>query len=154
MIMDKNDSQEGFTLVEVLIALFILTVGILGAAVMQIAAINGNSTAMRLTDASSWASDAHEALIALPFTLPGAATPTDPLLLDDNGDGLAGLDNTDIAGSPADGGPVLHENYTVFWNVADDYPITNCKTIRVIVRYNDKGINKTVTQNFTKKRTL
>ncbi len=43
--MKNNNNQDGFTLIEVMIAIFILTIGILGAAAMQVASIDGNSTA-------------------------------------------------------------------------------------------------------------
>jgi len=153
--MRKNNNQNGFTLIEVMIAIALLTIAILGAATMQIAAIGGNSLAIRLTSAATWASDTHETLMALPYTAPGAATPTDPLLIDDSGGaGMIGLNDTDTVGSLADGGPVVQGDYTIFWNVADDYPVDNCKTIRVLVRRSDKGIMKTVTQTFTKMRAI
>lgn len=153
MIMKKNNSQNGFTLVEVLIALLVLTIGILGAAAMQVSAINWNSNAFRLTEAATWAGDRNETLMTLPYTI----TTTDPLLSDDpvNGrQGIAGLDDTDVPGNLADGGPVVQDKYTIFWNVADNYPIENCKTIRMIVRRDDNGIVKTVVQNFTKMRSI
>jgi len=130
--MEKNNSQNGFTLIEVLIAIAVLTIGILGAAAMQVASIDGNSIAIRITSAATLASDTHETLMALPYT----ASTTDPLLK---------------AGA---GVPVVRGNYTVSWNVTDDSPIANCKTIRVSVQRSDKGIMKTVTQNFTKMRTI
>lgn len=153
--MEHDNSQNGFTLIEVIIAMAMLTIGILGAASMQIASIDGNSLAMRLTGAATWASETQETLMALPYTHPDATTSTDPKLEDDSGGvGVAGLNDTDIIGSLADGGPVVEGPYTIFWNVADDYPIENCKTIRVLVRYNDKGTEKTVVQNFTKMRAI
>lgn len=154
--MKKNNSQNGFTLIEVLIAIAVLTIGILGAASMQISSIGGNNLATRLTSAATWASDTHETLMVLPYTLSN----TDPLLIDNNVNGFSGLDNTIQDNTvippipPADGGPVVQGDYTIFWNVADNYPINNCKTIRVLVRRNDKGIMKTVTQNFTKMRAI
>lgn len=146
--MKKCNSQNGFTLIEVLIAIFLLTVGILGAAAMQIASIEGNSLAIRLTSAANWASDTHETLMALPYT--------DPDLTDDKGNiGFAGLNDTDTAGSLADGGPVFQGDYTVFWNVAEDYPILHCKTIRVIARYRTNATQiRTVTQDFTKMESI
>ena len=154
--MKIYNSQNGFTLIEVMIAIALLTIGILGAAAMQISSIGGNNLASRLTSAANWASDTHETLMALPYTV----AVTDPLLLDNNANGFAGLDNTvaDPTAIPpipqADGGPLSQGDYTIFWNVADDYPIVNCKTIRVLVRRNDKGIIKTVSQNFTKMRAI
>jgi prepilin-type N-terminal cleavage/methylation domain-containing protein len=150
MIMKKDNSQNGFTLIEVLIAIALLTIGILGAATMQIAAIDGNSTAIRLTEAATWAEDELETLMGRSYT--------DPDLRDNSNTGVnagvTGLNNTDVVGSLADGGPVIQNNFTIFWNAADNYPVLGTKTIRVIVRRNDKGIVKTVTRDFIMKEPI
>lgn len=148
MKMKNNNNQDGFTLIEVIIAIFILTIGILGAAAMQVSSIDGNSTANRLTEAATWGGDQLETLMALPYD--------DDKLTDDNGDGVAGLTNTDVAGSLADGGPVFqdNQNFEIFWNVADDYPIFGTKTIRVVIRRNDKEVPKTIMQDYTKMRPI
>lgn len=146
--MEKSKNQKGFTLIEVLIAIALLTIGILGAASMQIASIGGNNHAIRLTTAATWAGDALETLMALEYT--------DDDLADDSNTGanagVTGLNNTDIAGSMADevDPQVKPGGYTVFWNVAENYPLVGCKTIRVLVRRSDKGVVKTVTQDFIK----
>ena len=139
-------NSKGFTLVEVLIALAIFAVGILGAATMQISSISENSHAMRITEAATIASSELESLIGVSFD--------DTTLADNNNTGtnagLTGLDNTDETGKLADGGPVAQGSYTLFWNVADDYPVVGTKTVRVITRRNDKGILKEVSQDFIK----
>lgn len=61
-------NASGFTLIEVMIALVILSVGILGAASMQISAITGNGMANKITEASMVASDRAERLLALKFS--------------------------------------------------------------------------------------
>lgn len=58
---------SGFTLLEVLIAIVILTVGILGAASMQLSAIRGNGMANRMTEASIVASERAEILLNMNF---------------------------------------------------------------------------------------
>ena len=146
MIMKKNNFQNGFTLIEVAISILMLTIGILGAMVMQTAAIRGNSTAIHLTGATNAASDRQETLMALSYD---AAALMDVNNAGSNA-GVTGLDNTDVAGSLADGGPVTQGDFTVFWNVADNYPIFGTKTIRVIVQRLDKGELKTITLDFTK----
>lgn len=138
--MKKNNCQHGFTLIEVLIAIVVLTIGILGAATMQIAAIDGNSTAIRLTGAITWGEDRLETLMGLPFAQAD--------LVDDGNDGVNGLDKTDVVGNLADGGPDVQGVFTVFWNVADNYPVFGTKTIRVIVQRREKGMLRTVTQDF------
>jgi prepilin-type N-terminal cleavage/methylation domain-containing protein len=153
--MTAGNREKGFTLIEVLIAMTLLVIGILAVASMQITSLGGNSLAMRITEASIWSGDRMEILMALPYDHADLA--------DDNGDGFAGLDYTDEAGKPADGtvppllpydGASASASYTVFWNVAENYPINNCKTIRVIVRRGDKGIMKTVFLDFIKMRSL
>jgi len=132
--MTAMNRQKGFTLIEVLIAMTLLVIGILAVASMQIASLGGNSHAIRVTQASTWADDAIETLMALPYSHAD--------LDDDNANGIAGLNDTDTAGSLADGGPMVHGDFTVYWNVAEgavDTPLANTKTIRVIVVRTDKG---------------
>lgn len=147
--MGKQDNrQNGFTIVEVLVALVVLTIGILGVFAMQIASVGGNNLAVRITRATTWADDTVETLMSRAYSH------TD--LVDDNGNGVLGLDDTDVAGSLADGGPItplvsgLSGDYTIFWNVADNTPLTDCKTIRVIVRRSDNGVLKIVSFDYLK----
>ena len=66
--------QNGFTLLEVLIALTILSVGILAVAQMQIAAIKGNSTARKFSQGIVIAQDQIELALTTSFaSLPGAS---------------------------------------------------------------------------------
>ena len=60
-------SSKGFTLIEVLIAMAIFSIGILGVAQMQIMAIKGNATARMLTDTVVQATDQIELLLLLPY---------------------------------------------------------------------------------------
>ena len=60
-------SSKGFTLIEILIAMVIFSVGILGVAKMQIAGINGNATARGVTDIVVQATDQIELLMLLPY---------------------------------------------------------------------------------------
>lgn len=142
--MQKSTGQNGFTLVEVLVAITLLVVGILAAASMQISALGGNTIAIRVTEASTLAERTIEDMMGWDYD--------DPLLLDGGGanDAEAGLGDT----NPADGGPVVQGDYTLFWNVAEDYPFADCKTIRVIVRRSDRGVGKTVALDFIKMRPI
>lgn len=140
--MIAENQQKGFTLIEVLIAMTLLVIGILAVASMQIISLGGNSNAIRVTEASTWAGDKVETLMARPYSHAD--------LVDTNGNGVAGLNDTDVVGSLADGGPEVNDGFTVFWNVADNTPVTDCKTIRVIVRRSDKGVSKTVSFDYMK----
>lgn len=59
--------QTGFTLVEVLIAMLILLVGLLGIASMQIMAMKGNQHARESTEKTVTANSFMEWLVGLPF---------------------------------------------------------------------------------------
>jgi len=123
-------SDDGFTLIEVMIALFVLTVGILAVAMMQITSINGNKTAFDISEASFLAESKLEELLSIPFNHAD---------LDDiQPDGSAGLNNNTAA--TADNNATSgNGRYTILWNVADGSPETNTKTIKIIVTWEYKG---------------
>jgi prepilin-type N-terminal cleavage/methylation domain-containing protein len=146
MNMDCFNNSKGFTLLEILIALFVFAVGILGVATMQISSISENSHALRITEAATIGASELEGLMSVSYS---DASLTDNSNLGTNA-GVTGLDNTDQAGALADAGPVVQGTYTLFWNVADDYPILGTKTIRMIVRRNDKGVQREISQDFMK----
>jgi type IV pilus assembly protein PilV len=77
--MTEDIKERGFTLVEIMITIAILSIGLLAIASMQIRAIEGNASADRLTEATSWGQDKLEELMALPYT----QALTDPNLTDD-----------------------------------------------------------------------
>jgi type IV pilus modification protein PilV len=63
----KLKEDRGFTLLEVIIAISILTFGILAVGAMQSAALRGNNFAYGRTSASTLAQDALEDLMAKPY---------------------------------------------------------------------------------------
>ncbi|MBW1893279.1 MAG: prepilin-type N-terminal cleavage/methylation domain-containing protein [Deltaproteobacteria bacterium] len=66
--VNRMDDAGGFTLIEVLMAMAVLTIGLLAIGSVQISAINGNSTGKMTSQAASFASDQMERLLALDFT--------------------------------------------------------------------------------------
>lgn len=143
--MITTTDQKGFTLIEALIAMVILSIGVFSLYSMQISSMEGNSRARRITETATWGGDRLETLMTLPYD--------DPFLTDNNDTGanagVTGLDNTNIAGSLADSGPVVEGPYTIYWNIADDYPAFGTKTVRVLIERSDQGVLKTITQDFT-----
>jgi len=139
-------THAGFTLLEVLIAMVIFSIGILGVSAMQLTAIGGNSKANSVSKVSNYASDRIETIMSLDYA--------DPLLNDDDNDGTSQDANAD--GIDDDGGnfglddlvnPDGHVvsadgRYDIFWNVAINHPVVDSKTIKVIVR--QKGSKKIV----------
>ncbi len=71
------DFNQGFTLIEVMIAMVIFLVGILGVAAVQTNTTKDNISANRTTRSFIWCSDRMEVLKSLPYT----ALLTDPSLL-------------------------------------------------------------------------
>jgi prepilin-type N-terminal cleavage/methylation domain-containing protein len=139
-------NEQGFTLVEVLISLAIFAFGILAVINMQLLSTSINVKSRGMTEGIVTAQNKIEELSALPYT--------DALLTDRTtganvgGIGAAGLDDfpaTDADVDNADHSDFTAPRYSIFWNVEDDTPFTDTKTIRVIVRWVDKG----VFQNFS-----
>lgn len=129
-------SERGFTLVEVLIAISILTFGLLAVATMQISAIRGNYFSGNVTEGTTWAVDQAEKLIQK-----GLMNYNDPELKDKDSDGTAGL------GHQTEPSADYHKNYgayDVYWNVANDALLDATKTIHVIVIWGDHGKMKQV----------
>ena len=64
---ETENRQGGFTLLEVMVAIAILSIGILGVATMQTSAMRANFRGYRLTEATTLAQDRLEFLITQPF---------------------------------------------------------------------------------------
>lgn len=145
----RNANKEtGFTLVELMIAIVIFSIGLLAVSSMQVGAIKGNCTANGITQGATWAENQVERLIGLAYDDPeltdtdGDGTNQDA---DDDGDdddgGNFGLDDDDTA--TADNF-VTQEGYTVCWNVAENVIINNTKTVNIIVTWMECGAQKSV----------
>lgn len=142
MTETKSPPKEaGFTLLEAVIAMAILSVGILGTYSMQVASIRGNAKASNITMASSWGMKKIEELIDSPYSD----------IADTDEDGTAGLEDTtgaDYSETTSDG------LYTIFTNVAEDIPISGCKTIYVLVQDNSERLSNEVVVQYVKEDSI
>lgn len=126
MIIDKKKTgtdgkQQGFSLIEVLIAMAILSIGLLAIASMQIGAINGNVSANRRSVSEKLGTDTMERLIRLNWS-----------------DSDLSIGNHTDPGNPIDG------IYTIGWVVSGGPGGT--RQIVVTVSWSEKGA--TVTNQF------
>lgn len=105
-------NQEGFTLIEVLVTIFILTVGMIAVGSMQMAALEGNRKAMQQSEALTMASDVMEKIIneSDGFDMTGNGTFPDPHMKKDE--------------------------FECYWTISDG-PGNNSKQIRVFVEWDD-----------------
>lgn len=154
-----KDNQQGFTLIEIMIAITVFAIGILAVASMQISAIKGNSFASGMTEACTVAQDKTEEIMSLDYN--------DPKLNDTDGDGTNkdlnndGVDDSgndfglnDTAAGSADGSAqyigATSIQYNISWNIAVDIPVAGTKSVRVIVTWIEKGMSKNVILNSVK----
>jgi type II secretory pathway pseudopilin PulG len=138
----------GQSITEVIIAMFIFSVGILGVTHMQVSSMRGNSRAIKLTNAIQLASKQMEEIMIMVYD--------DPRLSDDDNDGAPGLNDDSTADEVHPGNPIkagdTAEQYNIYWNVAVDWPLPNAKTIRVIVQWNEGGLDRSSSFDYIKSK--
>jgi prepilin-type N-terminal cleavage/methylation domain-containing protein len=100
----QEKSHHGFTLIEVLIAMAIFSIGILAVGAMQVSSTNSNVGARIQTEEYTWVVDQIERLTGLDYDDP----------------------DLDAGGHSIDRAP-----YTVSWTVADNQPVNGAKRIAV-----------------------
>jgi type IV pilus assembly protein PilV len=155
MIKRLFKNQQGFSLIEAMIAMVILSVGLMAVGLMQIGAMKGNTNALSRGDGVAMAQSVMDTLRSLPMD--------DDLLKDDEPTPIVDLDlgvdtnyadldpdaathsGSELFGSDEITG-VNNQTYTIFWNVDDDSPIAETKTVRVFVYWNDQkfGLNRAI----------
>lgn len=124
--MEGLKDNNGFTLLEVIFAISILTIGILAVAAMQSTSIRGNASAWGVSEATTIAMGHIENLMDLPY---------DDADLEDLGGGSHG--------------PITSGRYNITWTVDDDQLIARTKTVRVTVTWSNYGLNRNVSMAFT-----
>ena len=149
--MPKLKQQEGYTLVEILIAITVLAFGLLAVATMQVTAIKTNAIASGISQGLTLGQAKVEELMNMSYSalsdtdLDGTDEDADDDGIDDDG-GNFGLNDT---GGDSDN-EEPNGRYTIYWNVAVNEPVISSKTIRVIVTWTEKGRNKRIKLDFVK----
>ena len=158
-----RNAEKGFSLLEVMIAVCVLSIGLLAIASMQLGTVNANTQAIGVSEAVVIAEFQMETLLSLQYGF------------DRNNDNKnhAELQETSLVFDPSDGGgfglnnpfPVnsfifdpgninlanpalstyppdhwrIEGDYTVMWNISTDAEIVNTKTVQVLVAWDNNG---------------
>jgi prepilin-type N-terminal cleavage/methylation domain-containing protein len=105
----KSKKDEGYSILEVLIAISIFAVGMLAVAAMQTSAIKVNSTAGQISERATWGQDKMEELLAKPYN----------------------DSDLDASGNPHQ--ETTSDGFTVQWSIIDPGPVADTKRINVTV---------------------
>ncbi len=142
--------KGGFSLLEVLIAITILSVGVLAVAGMQSTSIKSNYASNRMANAIGLVQEKMEWLMGLGYT---------DIRLTDNNPSNNGNLTTAFGTSSSTGGANNYDGYLEqgidrhgdaggdfdrFYNVADSTPAPDMKTVAVMIRWQEKGKTRTV----------
>ena len=146
------DPESGLTLLEVMIAVVVLTVGILALNAMQVSAIRVNSAAGNLTKAVSAGQGWLESLLGLPYDHE-ALRDVD---MDNHASNqerreslrrpLPPLPEPAIA-DPATYKPehqIRRGKYLICWNIEDDLLVPRTKSINVVVTWREGAVPRSV----------
>lgn len=128
--------QKGLTLIEALIALTILSIGLLGVALMQVISISGNTYSREMAVATELGQDMLETLNAMQYGASALAGTVSPGTNHPTAGVPCNSANNIVDERGLQVGPSL---YIRTWNVIDDAPATGMKTIAVTVCWREKG---------------
>lgn len=134
-MLNRIKDQKGFTLLEMLVAGAILTVGLLGVAAMMIAAINGNGQSRRMTIATNLTQQLIEEMKAMDFDclfMPGANND-----ISANTEPQKNVNGTCVVGGiVVDGVEVRAKNDGVNTGCDANYPCGDVSSVDLIWTYN------------------
>ena len=135
-ILVKNhlDNKDGFTLIEVMVALVILMVAMLAVGSMQITAVRGNAFGKEMQTAVVVGREVLERVMSSPYDSVVAGNVT----------GLPAFDvEEEVNPDPSNPG----FQYTRTWNVNNNTPFVDAATVSTTVTWNDSSGEHSITLN-------
>jgi prepilin-type N-terminal cleavage/methylation domain-containing protein len=133
----NRNKEEGFTLIEVLVAIALFTVGVLATLSMQSSVIKTYGLARNSTEATTFASDLLERLNSLPYN--------DATYLSAGGHPAADPDVREGRVDFAVGANLRPDTpFTYTYRIDQDAMIPDTKTITISVSYTYHGMTRTV----------
>jgi prepilin-type N-terminal cleavage/methylation domain-containing protein len=126
-------SQTGMSLVEVLVAIVLFSLGSLMVLTMTTSSFRANSNSHAIDESVNLGRVNMERLLSLDYTSGD--------LQDTNADGTAGLLSADVANADHNS---ASGRYRVVWNVANNTPVNGTKTLAVIVSWQSNPGEKNV----------
>jgi len=117
----KPGCPSGFSVLEVLVAIFVFLVSLMGLISVTVGVIHGNAFSMQITTATNLAQDEIENL---------------------KRKGYAHADLT--AGAHSDPGNPISTMYTRTWSVVDNTPVADIKTLTVTITWDWRGVARNV----------
>lgn len=150
------NNTKGFTIIEVMIAMVVLAIGLLGAGAMQLAAVKGNANSSNLTEATSLASDQVENILSWSAADARLANNENVNFQRIGILGLVGPGNNSmgVVNDVADNSTTF-EDYTIYWDGTPRMdPAVPTQQVgidmQVHVVWNEGTRLRTVSMNFTK----
>jgi len=139
----KRKSEQGFTLIEVMVAIVILTVGLLAVGTMQISAIRGNFMSGNTSIALSLAGEKMEDLLNRQYN---DAALNDTVTA--NNTTLSSITSVDHAETVSEEGTVAASGlfYRRIWNIANQASPTT-KAVMVIVTWENNKHRVSIASN-------
>lgn len=119
--ISKKHGEQGVSLVEVLVTLFLFVVGVLAVALLLDMSIHKNASARLMSEATEIAQYKMEKLMSASYR------------------------DAELDASSSPYGPSTIGKHSVFWVVQEDVPMSGMKSISLTVTWNDFGVSKSFT---------
>lgn len=136
MKQQQKHNDAGFTLIEVMIALLVFSVGVLAMAQLQIASIQGNTKASMISEAAAFGSDIVEQMRYWDYNDSRLNSSNDSEEYTLSSDGVTYTADGHVVDSSG-----LFDGY---WDVTTNSPVANSSTINITVIWELKGEQKTL----------